>query len=116
MPPIIGMSRELTPHSFIVITLVMLFISGCWTLASAIPFPINYELRVGMIATVAISNVSFLLSLLTSVLSYSGMGQERRMKRIIVTAFSIGVIALVISITFFSISYLISRPPYYYTD
>jgi len=107
------MNNALIPRPFIVITLVMLFISGCWTLACTIPYPIKYEFRVIMTATVTASNVAFLLSLLSSVLSYSGMGNEGKMKRIIIYSFSIGITALVISVILFSIAYIMTAPRYY---
>jgi len=103
------MSRELRPSSFIVIALVMLFVSGCWTLAAIMPYPIEYGFRVVMVATVTASNVSFLLSLVTSVLSYGGLGEEQRMKRLMIILFTIGVATLVISVILFSISTLTGK-------
>lgn len=103
------MSRELTPSSFILITLVMLFISGCWTLATIMPYPIEYGFRAVMIAAVTASNVSFLFSLLTSALSYAGIGQDRSMRRLMIILFTIGVSALVVSVILFSISTLTGK-------
>jgi len=107
------MSREFSLPSFIVILLVMLFISGCWTLASAIPYPIGYGFRVFMISVVSISNVGFLISLLTSILNYAGVGNEVKMKRISVATFSIGITALVVSVILFSVAYIMTAPRYY---
>ena len=103
------MSRELSPSSFIVITLVMLFISGCWTLATIIPYPIEHGFRTAMIVTVTASNVCFLFSLLTSALHYAGLGQEQTMKRLMIILFAIGVSALVLSVILFSISTLTGK-------
>lgn len=103
------MSREMTQSSFIVITLVMLFISGCWTLATIMPYPIEYWFRAVMIAAVTASNVSFLLSLLTSALSYAGIGQDQSMRRLMIILFTIGVSALVVSVILFSISTLTGK-------
>jgi len=106
------MNDALIPRPFILITLVMLFISGCWTIASIISFPIKYEFRVIMTMMVTASNVAFLLSLLASVLSYEGMGNEEKMKRVIVYSFSIGIFALVISVIMFSLAYITTAPRY----
>ena len=107
------MDNALIPRPFIVITLVMLFISGCWTLACIMPFPIKYEYRLIMATAVTASNVAFLISLLASVLSYAGMGNDEEMKRIIVYSFSIGITALVISVILFSFAYITAAPRYY---
>jgi len=66
-----------------------------------------------MTVTVTVSNVAFLLPLLPSVFSYSGMGNEGKMKRIIVYSFSIGITALIISIILFSIAYIMTAPRYH---
>jgi len=103
------MSRELAPSSFIVITLVMLFVSGCWTIATIMPYPIEYGLRAAMVATVTASNVSFLFSLFASALSYAGVGREQAIRRLMVILFAVGVSALVVSVILFSVSTLTGK-------
>jgi len=103
------MSREGTPSSFIVIALVMLFISCCWTLAAIMPYPVEYGFRVVMVAAVTASNASFLISLLSSALSLAGVGREQGMKRLTIILFTIGVAALVVAVILFSVSTLTGK-------
>ena len=86
--------------------LVMLFISGCWTLAAIMPFPVSLGTRGVQVAAVAVSNVAFLLGVLTSAFSYAGMGKSERMSKVFLAFFSIGVAALALSIIAFTISYV----------
>ena len=107
------MAEEKAPTWIIVTTLVMLFISGCWTLATIIPFRIDQPIRSAMVITVTIADIAFLLSLLASMLSYSGMSRKEAMKRISILMFCLGITALIVSIILFSTSYLTKTPPYY---
>ena len=104
------MSQGATPSSLIIISLVMLFISGCWTVAAVIPFPLGADLRSVMIAAVAASNVTFLLSVLAAVFSHAGLGDAGKMRKVMLTFFSIGVAALVVSVMIFSISQIARAP------
>lgn len=71
-------------------------------------------MRETMFYTVIISNISFLVSLLLSMLFYLEVGEKETHKRRIVLAFSIGIIALIISIVVFTASFVM-QPPFFTT-
>lgn len=66
-----------------------------------------------MLITVTLANVSFLITLLAAMLLYSDVKTTRNPRKIMIYAFSVGIIALTISILLFSASFLISPPPNY---
>jgi hypothetical protein len=107
------MSEERIPSRMVLITLVMIFISGCWTVATLTPFPMKSNFRPYSIATITTANIAFLLSLLTSTLSYAKIGDQTKMKRITVYLFNIGIVFLIASIILFSASYITTTQPYY---
>jgi tetrahydromethanopterin S-methyltransferase subunit C len=96
----------------VLVPLFMLFISGAWTLASLIPYVRWGAMRETMFYTVIISNISFLVSLLLSMLFYLEVGEKETHKRTMVLAFSIGIIALIISIVVFTVSFVM-QPPFF---
>jgi hypothetical protein len=107
------MSEERITSRMVLISRVMIFISGCWTAATLVPFPMKPNLRPYSTATITTSNIAFLLSLLTSTLSYAKIGDQARMKRITVYLFSIGIVCLIASIIIFSASYITTIQPQY---
>jgi hypothetical protein len=94
----------------VLVSLLMLFVSGAWTLASIMPFGTQKTIGPLMLVTSTISNVAFLLTLLSAVILYSNMGPRQRLTKIMVYTFSIGVFALIISIILFSTSLLLAPP------
>ena len=108
------MSQEKPSVLIVLVPLLMLFISGAWTLASLIPYVRWGAMRETMFYTVIISNISFLVSLLLSMLFYLEMGEKETHKRRMVLAFSIGIIALIISIVVFTASFVM-QPPFFTT-
>lgn len=106
------MSEEKVSTWIIVTTLFMMFISGCWTVATIIPWKLHPSIRSAMIITVTIADVAFLLSLLASMLSYS-LSSKEATKKVSMFMFCLGIAALVVSIILFSASFLLKPPPYY---
>jgi hypothetical protein len=94
----------------ILISLLMLFVSGAWTIASIIPFGMQKTIGPIMLVTSTVSNVAFLLTLLSAMILYSNMGPRQGLRKIMVYTFSIGIFALIISIILFSISLLLAPP------
>ena len=64
------MGEEKPSVWIILVPILMLFVSGAWTLASLIPYVRWGAMRETMFYTVIISNISFLVSLLLSMLFY----------------------------------------------
>lgn len=69
-------------------------------------------LRKLMFYTVSASNVSFLISLLLSMLLYLEIGENEKLKRRMILVFSIGVLALILSIVLFTASFVFIIGPY----
>ncbi len=89
---------------FITASMVLLFISGCWTLGSLIMVSRQLEtqlLRSALLTADMLANISFLVSLLTSVLGLAELLKEMVARRITGYAFTAGTIFLIISITIF---------------
>lgn len=106
------MTEEKGLTRIIPITLFMIFISGCWTLATIIPFPMHWPTRSIQLTVVTVADVTFLLSLLTSILSYSGMADREAMRKWSIIMFCTGITALIASIILFSASYLVKPPQF----
>jgi hypothetical protein len=106
------MPEETRPGPLIWITLFMIFISGCWTLATIVPFPLAWPTRAVQLAVVTVSNISFLVSLLASMLYQGEMIERETARRWSIIFFAVGITALIVSILLFSASYLV-KPPYY---
>ena len=100
------MDGERVPSWIFITTLLMIFVSGCWTIATIGPFLIRPDFRPYTIVAVTIANLAFLLSLMTSMFSYAKLGDQSKIKQIMVYLFSSGILSLIISIVIFSISYL----------
>ncbi|MCW4019736.1 MAG: hypothetical protein NWF14_00685 [Candidatus Bathyarchaeota archaeon] len=107
------MSEQKTSVWLILVSLLMLFVSGAWTLVSILPFGIFKAVRSFMLITVTTANISFLITLLAAMLLYSDVGERENLKKIMIFAFSIGIFALIVSIVLFSASFLITPPTYY---
>ena len=107
------MSKEKPSIWLILVSLLMLFVSGAWTLATITPFWITKDMRTVMLITVTAANVSFLVTLLTAMLLYMDVNARESLRRIMKYAFVIGILVLIISIILFSASYLIAPPPHF---
>ncbi|MEM3646735.1 MAG: hypothetical protein QW334_01125 [Thermofilum sp.] len=94
----------------VLISLLMLFVSGAWTIASIMFFTRNKTLSSIMLATATASNISFLLTLLAAMLLYSGVERGRRLMIMMVGLFSAGIIFLVYTVLFFLIAFLTTPP------
>lgn len=70
------MSEEKPSVWIVLVSLLMLFISGAWTLASLIPYVRHGAMRETMFCTTTVSNISFLISTLLSMLFYYRGGPE----------------------------------------
>lgn len=84
-------------------------------MASFIPYGRPGALRPLMFYVVTSSNISFLVSLLFAMLLYLEIETGLGSKRVIALAFSVGIVALIVSVVLFSAS-LIMTPPAYYPD
>jgi len=104
------MVEEKDQVRMILVTLFMIFISGCWTLATIIPLSVHWTFRSMQLVTVTVANISFLLSLLALMLIYSNMMKAEAVRKWFTIMFSIGIAALIISIIIFSASYLLKYP------
>ena len=80
------MSEEKPSVGIVLVPLLMLFISGAWTLASLIPYVRHRAMRETMFCTTTVSNISFLISTLFSMLFYLEMGEKENLKRRITIA------------------------------
>jgi peptidoglycan/LPS O-acetylase OafA/YrhL len=108
------MSEDKPSVWIVLVPLLMLFVSGAWTLASFIPYVRFRALRELMFYAVTFSNISFLVSLLLSMRFYLEVGEKKTNKRRLVLAFSIGVLALIVSIVVFAAS-VVMQPPFFTT-
>jgi hypothetical protein len=88
----------------------MLFISGAWTIVSIIFFTRSRTLSAIMLTTATASNISFLLTLQTAMLLYSGVEKGRRLTIMTIGLFSAGIIFLVYTVLFFLIAFLTGPP------
>jgi len=108
---LIEMTEEKDLTRMIPITLFMIFVSGCWTLASIIPFSIRWPAHSAQLAIVTVADVAFLIALLALMLSYGGMAEKEAVRRWAILMFCVGMVTLIASIILFSSSYLL-WPPY----
>lgn len=106
------MSEQKPSVWLILISLLMLFVSGAWTLASITSFGISKAVMPFRLITVTIANISFLVTLLVAMLLYSDIGAKEGLKKTMVFAFSVGIFALIVSIILFSASFLLTPQPY----
>jgi len=97
----------------VIVSLLMLFVSGAWTMASFIPYGRPGALRPLMFYVVTASNVSFLVSLLFAMLLYLEIETRLGSKRAMALAFSVGIVALIVSVVLFSASFIMTPTPYY---
>jgi len=97
----------------VLMSLLMLFVSGAWTLASILPFGISKGIRTVMLISATTADISFLVTLLAMMLLYSDVGAKENLKKTMILSFSIGIFALIVSIVLFSASFLIAPPTYY---
>lgn len=107
------MSEQKPSVWLILVSLLMLFVSGAWTLASITPFGISKAVRSFMLITVTTANVCFLVTLLAAMLLYSDVGPKENLKKAMLLAFAVGIFALILSIVLFSGSFLVAPPTYY---
>jgi hypothetical protein len=106
------MSEEKPSVWLIIVSVLMLFVSGVWTLASITPLAPK-AVRSFMLITVTTANISFLITLLAAMLLYSDLGAKENLKKTMILAFSIGIFALIVSVILFTASFLITPPTYY---
>ena len=97
------MNRDRVPSWMFAATLIMIFICGCWTLATVIG---RTALRPYSLGTVTVANVAFLLALMLTILSYADLGDDVTMRRAMAYVFSVGILALAVSVILFSASAL----------
>ncbi len=91
--------------TFLVVGLVLLFVSGCWTVGSLAVIRWDSELaRIILFASNAMANVSFLVSISISILGLSGIVEEEDgARRKSAYALVVGTLSLTISIIVFFI-------------
>ncbi|UCH56884.1 MAG: hypothetical protein JSV18_05945 [Candidatus Bathyarchaeota archaeon] len=106
------MGEEKSSVWIILVSILMLFVSGAWTLATIMPFVPHKGLRSATLTMVTIANVSFLASLLASMLLYSQVGERGQMRSVMIASFSIGILALAVSIVIYSSTHIWSPMPY----
>ncbi len=94
----------------VLVSLLMLFVSGAWTIASIMPSTMNKPLSSIMLVTTTVSNISFLLTLLVTMLLYSEVGPRERLGKTMVYLFSAGIIALAATVMLFLIAFLTTPP------
>jgi len=94
----------------VIISLLMLFVSGAWTVAAIISINMNKALGTIMLATATASNVSFLLTLLAAMLLYSGVERGERLRVIMVCLFAVGIVTLVYTVVLFMVAFLTRYP------
>ncbi len=90
---------------FVVVGLVLLFISGCWMVGSLTIIPRRLELdflRLTLLTTNALANISFLVSILASILGLADIVKEERSRKAAAYAFIAGIVLLIVSIALFS--------------
>ena len=98
---------------FLLTGLVLLFISGCWIVGGMIAVP-KHEglvvLRTVLLTTDALANISFLLTILTSVLGMAGITDEDRARRTGAWLFVGGIAFLIVSVGIFTASIVFGAP------
>jgi len=95
----------------VILSLLMLFISGAWTLAAITPLSPNAA-RPLVLVTVTAANISSLVTVLAAILLYTDIGPRTEIRKVMVLAFSVGMCSLVLCIMPFSASILIVPPKY----
>ena len=102
---------------FVVVGLVLLFISGCWMVGSLtiVSWRLKPEfLRTTLLTTNALANISFLVSILASILGLAEIVEEERARKTTAYAFAAGVVLLIVSIALFSWVVATGLPWIYY--
>jgi len=101
---------------FLVVNLVLLFISGCWMIGSLMiitwRIPPKFVSHL-LLITSALANISFLASLLASILGTANITQETGARRATVYAFVAGILFLMVSIIIFCSVVILYVPPYF---
>jgi len=105
------MSEEKPSVWIVLVSLLMLFVSGAWSLASLIPCVRCEILWLLIFHLVTVSNILFLVSLLLPMMIDLEMGAKEDLKRRMILAFSIYVLALIISIVLFTASFIMMPLP-----
>ncbi|GEM_PF-3880888 len=101
---------------FIIINLVLLFISGCWTIGSLIfvqsQRPESF-VRITVLIADTLANGFFLISILINIFGLTEIIKEEMARKIAAYTFAIGIISLIISITI-SLCIIAIRSPWVY--
>jgi hypothetical protein len=97
-----GMGEEKTSIWIVLVSILLLFVSGTWTLATIRPFVPHKGIRSATLTTVTAANISFLGSVLAPMLLYARVGEIERMRSLMVISFTIVVLALVVFIIMFA--------------
>jgi len=96
------------------VNLALLFISGCWMIGSLMVTSWKPSLgfaRPLLLTGTALANISFLASMLTSILGAANIVKETPARRVTVYVFAVGILFLIISIIAFC-WIVVSTPPY----
>ena len=105
---------ERTAERLLAAGLVLLFIAGCWTVGGMTIVPKRLEpgwVRTGLFAADAGASISFLFSILASVLGLAGIVPEEKAGRLAGWLLASGIVCLAASIATFS-AYLASGLPW----
>jgi hypothetical protein len=97
-----GREEERPSIWIVLVSILMLFVSGAWTLATITPFVTLKGIRSATLTMVTAANIAFLGSVLASMLLYARVGKIERMRSLMVTSFTIGILALAVSILMFA--------------
>jgi len=109
------MSEDKPSPWLVIISPLMLFVSGAWTLASIMPFWFSPQVRTYMLLTVTAANISFLITLLLAMFIHTEAKSAKQLRRLMLYSFTIGIVTLSIVIILFTTSYLIGyqqSPPF----
>jgi len=101
---------------FVVVNLVLLFISGCWMIGGLIITAWRVQPKFAshlLITTSALANISFLASILASILGTANITQEKGARKATVYAFVAGILFLMFSIIIFCWIVIFYVPPYF---
>lgn len=103
---------------FVIVNLALLFISGCWMVGSLMVTSWKSSLgfaRPMLLTSTALANISFLASMLTSILGTANIVKEDPARRVTVYAFTIGILLLIVSMIIFC-WIVVATSPYYSFD
>jgi hypothetical protein len=99
---------------FAIVNLALLFISGCWMIGSLMVTSWKSSLgfaRPLLLTGTALANISFLASMLASILGAANIIKETPARRVTVYVFTVGILLLIISIITFC-WIVVSTSPY----